>query len=1032
MPSQLVECFTYDGEEHAASLVEARRIAALGLLADTAVTAALKVAPTPATPATPTSDSVLDNKGRYGSTPLIAACTKGDGLLVTELLLLGADPTLAACHDSIFIDNETGQYDDIDEGSFERRSGSRSTRRTLNEEAVLTARGIALAAIKEAKATKMAADAAVDALGETDTPQRSAAAHATQLQATQQLEVQEDAMGAVRRDMKLLQDFATPLVKAAGRGELLVVRSLIAHVSSTSSKSSLKAFINNVVGKGETALSAAVINGHANVVKLLLETGLADANVTGMASKLQLTSYDHSYIISYDVTDLPLTIACEKKLVDIVAMLLNDPTTNVNGQSIADPNKYHHNQSGCVSSDGHSPLGRMCQYSDKDVSGPWSHPNPTEVVSIDAARKRLEIIKLLLEHPNIDVHAVNDAGATPIQIACTFKAWFSATDVGQALFDELEAIQIEVVQCLFARGADMNGYFKYLPGYYGAEWPGTQGKWSLLHHACTTSNMGMAKFLIKNGADPNGYTEEAPESGRLGVTPLLIVLTNGDSDGACGHGLPTFKQPEALEFLKMLLENGADPHRTGTDMATGADNRPLHAACQWPEGLLALLNHKSPALHDINQVGSVVNWESGAEFAEQYIEDGMDKSVYRDHTPLLIHAQSLTHNNSPHSREKNAFSSANISNYITGIEGSELEGLLKLLSYDGSTGPIDVNQRGGGVEHPLQMMAWLGPCADAYSPFLAVMLVNSKELKVDAWTLTPEDDGMCKSTVLLQKCKFNSHENTPRIKVSDKNNTDVKLLITFGASLKRRERHIDDDDQWTDGKTAIELAEESAGKLLPNGFQYAHDAVPQIKNVNAIQLFKWFKVTAGWSAIEVGAGSRFYIEIYAAVQRGTMNLDDFKHAELKRALSIAKTDPKDKAGWEDAAIPPVCKATVALMHAAVSSFRKGWIPAGHWLFHVGVRTAVHTVVLVSTRLQRNSELAVEDNHKEVSHKDASGKKAAGGAVLPLLPPELWHFILSFLGRDDWKVPPLDAEWVLRLLKCRCKGNFRHPPSRWLL
>ena len=72
-------------------------------------------------------------------------------------------------------------------------------------------------------------------------------------------------------------------------------------------------------------------------------------------------------------------------------------------------------------------------------------------------------------------------------------------------------------------------------------------------------------------------------------------------------------------------------------------------------------------------------------------------------------------------------------------------------------------------------------------------------------------------------------------------------------------------------------------------------------------------------------------------------------------IFIIVTDLIDRFGWEDAGIPKVCMSTVKLMNAALQCWRKGWIPAGHLLFHGGVRTAVHTVLMVVSRLKHHHQ-----------------------------------------------------------------------------
>ena len=69
-----------------------------------------------------------------------------------------------------------------------------------------------------------------------------------------------------------------------------------------------------------------------------------------------------------------------------------------------------------------------------------------------------------------------------------------------------------------------------------------------------------------------------------------------------------------------------------------------------------------------------------------------------------------------------------------------------------------------------------------------------------------------------------------------------------------------------------------------------------------------------------------------------------------------------------------CTLTTTFVRTATS----GWATVQHWLHHATVRTAVHTLVLVSERLRQ-----VTKDDDEV------------------LPPELWLVVARFFRRSDW-------------------------------
>jgi hypothetical protein len=85
----------------------------------------------------------------------------------------------------------------------------------------------------------------------------------------------------------------------------------------------------------------------------------------------------------------------------------------------------------------------------------------------------------------------------------------------------------------------------------------------------------------------------------------------------------------------------------------------------------------------------------------------------------------------------------------------------------------------------------------------------------------------------------------------------------------------------------------------------------------------------------------------------------------------------------------VCQITVKLIKAAT----KGWAPTTHWLHHVGVRTAVHTMLLVGERLQKQTVVPA-------GRRGRSAIVNATGAVLPAIPPEMWMAVIRFFVRRD--------------------------------
>ena len=198
-----IECFTYDGEHHAAALVEARQMAAAAASAAVApsfiqwMSSIFTTTRVPHRHHLPPAGKVLDNPGPFGSTPLIAACTKGDIALVQELLELGACPLLAAYSES------ECKYD-----------GELKIPFSLVEEELLAAHSVAHVARNVAYAAKTKAEAAVVAAGDAD-------AYAIGVVASEKAAcaVASQRLRITSNGLYRLGGYATPLVAAARHGQ---------------------------------------------------------------------------------------------------------------------------------------------------------------------------------------------------------------------------------------------------------------------------------------------------------------------------------------------------------------------------------------------------------------------------------------------------------------------------------------------------------------------------------------------------------------------------------------------------------------------------------------------------------------------------------------------------------------------------------------------------------------------------------------------------------------------------------------------
>jgi hypothetical protein len=143
-------------------------------------------------------------------------------------------------------------------------------------------------------------------------------------------------------------------------------------------------------------------------------------------------------------------------------------------------------------------------------------------------------------------------------------------------------------------------------------------------------------------------------------------------------------------------------------------------------------------------------------------------------------------------------------------------------------------------------------------------------------------------------------------------------------------------------------------------------------------LVEWLDAVAGWSRLRIAAGCRLHAAITIQLKRGTMDPDALPLAEIRLALAAAAT-PAPELPWSNA--PAVCPRTVKLLRSAT----QGWSPSTHWLHHARVRAAVHTLLLVSERVHRQSI------------------QQGTGSAVGSMPPEMWIGIMRFFQRSGWQV-----------------------------
>eukprot|EP00729_Bicosta_minor_P006879 gene6879-biopygen15907 len=154
-------------------------------------------------------------------------------------------------------------------------------------------------------------------------------------------------------------------------------------------------------------------------------------------------------------------------------------------------------------------------------------------------------------------------------------------------------------------------------------------------------------------------------------------------------------------------------------------------------------------------------------------------------------------------------------------------------------------------------------------------------------------------------------------------------------------------------------------------------------------LAEWLNAVATWSPLRVAAALRMHACITCLLQQGRLDPDDrvmFPAAEIMAAIAASTATPAELP-WENAL--PTCQTTIKLVRDA--SF--GWKYSTHQLYHANVKKAVLVVLVVEDRLERAGR----------ARNNTAGAASPDYAPLPLLPLELWLFIVHFFQRSWWEV-----------------------------
>lgn len=187
-------------------------------------------------------------------------------------------------------------------------------------------------------------------------------------------------------------------------------------------------------------------------------------------------------------------------------------------------------------------------------------------------------------------------------------------------------------------------------------------------------------------------------------------------------------------------------------------------------------------------------------------------------------------------------------------------------------------------------------------------------------------------------------------------------------------------------------------------------------------LAEWLTAVSTWSQLQVAAGCRLHKDAAIALRQGLLDPDDPAKTSIKEILAATATANAELAAlpWQNGA--RICKSTTRL----VADATQGWSRASHWLHHSKVREAVFTVLVVALRLDKKDARAALTAASASSSSSASASAPAStsngdlsdascaeqkikkggsreGNAVPVLPIEMWTFMMRFFMRSWWKV-----------------------------
>lgn len=320
--------------------------------------------------------------------------------------------------------------------------------------------------------------------------------------------------------------------------------------------------------RNDTPLHIAAVNGHTEVVRVLLESGvpvwigdneessaLDVASMRGHVDVVELLIASGANVGRHDLNGMTALHFAAYNGRTEVAKILVDHGADLGYQTRNGSTPLHG-----AAYDGSIPVLRLLleHGADVDVRNGALY---TPILSAAAGPAGRDAIELLLEH-GADVHDRNNQGETALLMAAragkrdvaelllehgvSVRA-FNDGGQGTALHAAAQAGSVAVVELLIEHGADVNA-----SGGFG---------WTPLAWTAVRGHTEAAAALIREGADV-----DAPNQN--GITPLMWAFDNGHA-----------------EIMDLLLESGADVNARDANW----ERTLLHAAALQGRGDLAAL-----------------------------------------------------------------------------------------------------------------------------------------------------------------------------------------------------------------------------------------------------------------------------------------------------------------------------------------------------------------------------------------------------------------------------------------------------------